>query len=202
MKSFINALLIMVFALTFMCGSVYAQTEKKNDTQVTVDLKDLGSDARNAVLRDIEKKEKEVAKQIIPDITKVDPATIKTWDESISGIIKTICGELNVSVNDFIKTDAGKITVFMVAYKMIGQDVRAIIFATLWIIIVLPLLLLSFRTFHMPYKVKTKDKEGHMSIEFISRYRWKDEEAKCISAVVHFVCIVVALIILLNAWVG
>lgn len=201
MKSFINVLLIMVFALTFMCGSVYAQNKSTDNTEVTVDLKDLDSITRNKVI-DMLNEQKEKTAPILPEIAKVDPATIKTWAESISGIIKTICGELNVSVNDFIKTDAGKITVFMVAYKMIGQDVRAIIFATLWIIIVLPLLLLSFRTFHMPYKVKTKDKEGHMSIEFISRYRWKDEAAKCISAVVHFVCIVVALIILLNAWVG
>lgn len=205
MRRFINVWLIMMFALTIMSSQAYAQEQAKANTEVTVDLKDLDDITRNKILDMMNDKKEEAAKkatEIIPVISKVDPATIKSWAESISGVIKTVCGELNVSVNDFIKTDAGKITVFLVAYKMIGDDVRAIIFSTLWALIVIPLLVLSLRTFHIPTKLKTKDKDGKETITYAIKYKWTSGACRAASGIIHYALIAIALIILLVSWVG
>lgn len=205
MRRFINVLLIVMFALTIMSSQTYAQEQAKANTEVTVDLKDLDDVTRIKILDMMNDKKEEAAKkatEIIPVISKVDPATIKSWAESISGVIKTICGELNVSVNDFIKTDAGKITIFLVAYKMIGDDVRAIIFSTLWALIFLPLIIFSLRIFHIPTKRKTKDKDGNEVITYEVRYDWQSGDCQTTSAVLHYIAIAAVLFILLVAWVG
>lgn len=192
-------LLSLIMILIIASLQIYAQEQTKANTEITVDLKDLDDITRNNVINMLNDKKKD-ASSMIPDLTKVDPATIKSWAESISGVIKTICGELNVSVNDFIKTDAGKITLFLVAYKMVGEDVKAIIFSTLWALIVLPLIIISLRVFHIPTKHKTRDKDGNEIITYYVKYAWNDGDCRVLSAIIHYAAIIAVLIILLVAW--
>ncbi|HEU0081121.1 MAG TPA: hypothetical protein VFQ72_03830 [Candidatus Paceibacterota bacterium] len=128
-RKLITALLAtLVFSLTALAQSQAAQTET-----VTVKRSDLPAD----VLAKIEKQEK------VQEITK-DLRVAQEW----SGIGK----EIGIAVNDglkavteqtanFAKTDVGKMTMFLIAWKVMAKDVGAIAHSSLGFIIGVPMLI-------------------------------------------------------------
>jgi len=137
-------------------------------------------------------------------IKNIDIDKAEEWAKLISGTIKTICKDLSIEVNDFIKTDVGKITLFVIIYKVMGEDIKNIFFGSIaWIIMTL-ILGISFRYFHTKKKVKVKNDKGHtIDIKYVTRYEWSGgikSESKALSTIVHVVmfaltCLVCALII-------
>ncbi len=182
-------ILYLVLIIMFMfISSVYARSD------IMVDLEKLSPHARNEIL-DMQKGDSNMPK----------PDEWKKWAEIGKGIGLAI-GEtakvLNTEVNAFVKTPAGMITVGLITYKVIGQDIKRIVLGIPFWMIVTTLIILSFRRFHMTERVVIKnDKKETTSVQYIERYHWANGEARAASAVAHggafiLLSLVMALIIL------
>lgn len=143
-------LLIPLMMITFMPVSAFAE-----GTSVTVDLRDLSDMARNEVLRKTSKES-----PILPP--KVDPASVKEWTSAITSAIKDLCHDLNVEVNEFIKTPVGMIVAGTIIYNVVGKNVlegmKQIIFGVLgWIVGMACVYFIIVKKFLMKRKVKYID---------------------------------------------
>jgi len=69
----------------------------------------------------------------------VDPKDLDAWGRLISGTIKTICNDLNVTVNEFVKTPVGLGVAGLIFYRVAGKDLMEnaldlLIMVPLWFI--------------------------------------------------------------------
>jgi hypothetical protein len=81
----------------------------------------------------------ENASQIATDAI-ANPEKIEVWRKLITGTIKDVCNDLNVTVNEFIKTPVGMGAAGLIVYKVAGKDLlervlRVILIIPFWFII-------------------------------------------------------------------
>ena len=62
-----------------------------------------------------------------------NPEKLDIWRKLITGTIKDVCTDLNVTVNDFIKTPVGTITAALIIYKVAGKELLERIFRVVFI---------------------------------------------------------------------
>lgn len=154
------------------------------------DLEGLSTNARNEIVKK-RLQELKNGKGILEGVSNLDPKSIEAWSKAISNGIRIVCTDLSIGVNDFIKTDVGKITMFLIIYQVIGKDLKGMLFGMLLWIITMPLIVMSFVHFHTRYKVKTLDENGKVAdITYAKRYSWESGEAKGFSALIHTVLFV------------
>ncbi len=150
------------------------------------DLEGLSSSARQEL---INKKMKEFKSS--STLANLDPEKAERWAKIISTTIKTISTDLSIGVNDFVKTDVGKITMALIVYKVIGDDVRHIVFGILGWLMTSFILIMSFRHFHGSQRVELKDKDGNTTeIKYVPKFKWATgggggSEAKMCSSILH-----------------
>lgn len=153
------------------------------------ELEGLSTNARNEIVKKRLKELKDSQKasqNIVGKVANVDPKNLEAWANLISTTIKTVCNDLSITVNEFAKTNVGKITMCLIVYKVIGKDLKGIIFGILLWIVTMPLIVMSFVHFHTRYKSKTLDKDGKVvDISYTKRYHWESGEAKGFSALAH-----------------
>lgn len=75
----------------------------------------------------------EKASQVATDMI-ANPEKLDIWRKLITGTIKDICTDLNVTVNDFIKTPVGVGAAGLIIYKVAGKDLLERIFRVMFII--------------------------------------------------------------------
>ncbi len=179
--------LFLLVAFVLLSSCAYA-----TQTPVTIDLNKLSPELAAQVMEAKKASESTVPK--IPDEEKVEQ-----WvniGEKIGQAIAGACKELSVGVNEFIATPAGKITVLMIAWKVVGDDLWSIIGGTLaWFVITL-IILWSYRHFHMNERV-VKKVEGGDQVEYVSRYDFEDDGKESISFWTHVVLFVLFTVICL-----
>jgi hypothetical protein len=115
----------------------------------------------------------------IQDLKGIDVKSLTDWRVFITDTIKDICRDLNVSVNDFIKTPAGAGIAGLIIYKVAGKDILFsvvskvfdIIFIIPFWIIIMVLILYFWRKYFTPVIVYEKIIED------------RDEAGKVISVV-------------------
>lgn len=166
-----TAILILVTILSIIfSNSIYASTSYNVDLEV---LQNMDATSRSKYIDGLVKQY--VEKKSGVDLPKVSSDEAKEWASIISGAIKTICTDLSVGVNEFLKTDAGKITTFLIAYKVIGQDIRNIVLGTsAWVVITLLLFSIFWLTI-MPKKVKIYNEKKQLTeIQYIKRLDIED----------------------------
>ena len=163
MKNLIVVSLIVIMMLT--AGLSFAQTSR------TLDLRDLEGLSSSAKQEFVNKKIREF--KATSTLANIDPEKAEKWAKIISTTIKTISQDLAVSVNDFVKTDVGKITMALIVYKVIGDDIRHIVFGILGWFVTSFILVISFRHFHGSRKVELKDKDGNITeVKYVSKFKW------------------------------
>ena len=124
-------------------------------------------------------------------LANIDPDKAEKWAKIISTTIKTISQDLAVSVNEFVKTDVGKITMFLIVYKVIGDDIRHIVLGMLGWFMTSLILIISFRHFHGSKKFKIKDDKGNVTdIKYVPKFKWATDadggsDAKLASGGLH-----------------
>lgn len=149
------------------------------------ELEGLSNNARSEIIKK-RLKELKAGKGILEGASNLDPENIEAWSKAISNGIRIVCTDLSIGVNDFIKTDVGKITMFLLIYQVLGKDLKGVVFGMLLWIVTMPLIVTSFIHFHTRYKVKTLDKESKVeSVSYAERYKWYSSEAKGFSALAH-----------------
>lgn len=163
---------IFILMMLMFCTIGFAQ-------QVTVDLSKLGPDARNAVI-ETNKKANEPAESV---------NTAKEWAGVAQGIgesVKELCKSLNVEVNSFIQTPAGKLLVFVLLWKLLFAN----LIASLMFILVAIACVISWKHFHW-----NQDYTNAKGVEIKRAYRWRSEDAKIWSVIFHVGIFLLSLLI-------
>lgn len=176
--------IIIILCLMIPAGMAVAE--------VTVDelLKSdhLSKDTREAVAKAVRKAEE----TIVP----ASAVELKKWQEfgdAFAITIKSIAHTLNVEVNEFLKSDVGKLTAGVIVYKMIGKDILRIIILTASAFMFTMMVTFSLLVFHK--KKKTKIKETG-EIKYVERFDWYDETTCNISFILHIVVWAIIMIVL------
>lgn len=140
--------IVIVLAMVFSASFTNAETVtlpngqqipldglSSNDKQNMMSYIDKISKAQKAAK--VAKEVSKVAKEgILSDITNVakDPQALNEWRKLITGTIKDIANDLNVTVNEFIKTPAGMAVAGLIIYKVAGKEVLSQVFDIVLII--------------------------------------------------------------------
>ena len=157
----ISIFLILSIFLSF--GVVFA-----NNQSVTVDelLKNpkLNSGAREAIVQVLSDKDNKV-----PEITSENLEKWSTVGDAFAETIKKICHILNVEVNEFLKSDVGKIVTVVIVYKLIGAELLKVLLCYgAWLLITI----VSITFFKIAFiKKKIKEKDGET--KYVERVEWK-----------------------------
>lgn len=112
-------------------------------------------------------------------VDSIDVKKMEVWGVSAAAGIKAICSQLSISVNEFIKTDVGKLTALAIYWKIAGDDTAALI-DTMWHIFLgcfgyafmMIMLLWHYRSKHGVKKFKDEDTKKYY---FVPRYEWPEE---------------------------
>lgn len=186
MKNLMIVSLTVIMVLT--AGFSFAQGNKGR----YLDLKDLEGLSNSAKAEVVERGiDKFKGGSAGSTLANIDPDKAEKWAKIISTTIKTISQDLAVSVNEFVKTDVGKITMALIVYKVIGDDIRHIVFGILGWFVTAFILVMSFRHFHGSQRVELKDKDGNTTeIKYVPRFKWAVDsrggsEAKMVSGGLH-----------------
>ena len=148
----------------------------------------------------VESKAVQIAAEAMNDPTKLD-----AWRKLITGTIKDTCVDLNVAVNDFIKTPVGLGVSALILYNVAGKDAlgigvkivntifRVIILVPLWIIIMTIILFLR-KKYLSTVTIYDKKKEivgedGKVEVMYtdsklVTSYPWQTGDARTTFAVV------------------
>jgi hypothetical protein len=134
--------IVFVLAMVFSASFAIAETVTlPNGQQIPLD--GLTSGEKQNIMSYIDKisKAQKAAKiaakeGILSDLTDVakDPKALNEWRLLITGTIKDIAYDLNVTVNEFIKTPAGMAVAGLIIYKVAGKEVLSQVFDIVLII--------------------------------------------------------------------
>ncbi|MFH1667720.1 MAG: hypothetical protein ABH884_01690 [Candidatus Komeilibacteria bacterium] len=174
--------MVVFMTITF----VWSQT-------ATIDLSKLDGETAAQVLA-----AQKQAQAKLPDIPPAE--RVEEWvsiGEQVGKAIASTCRELSVEVNEFVKTPVGKLTMFLIVWKVIGEDLWDIVGGCLVWLIVTICLFFSVRHFHMNERVVTGSKKaGTKEVKYVSRYDF-DAGNEGISGIFHAVAFCVITIICL-----
>jgi len=173
MKKYLVILTIFIMSIMFG-GMVMASSSDTQSSQDTItftmkDIADMDQTTRNHILSAMkDKKDDDLRlKDILQNASK-NSNGLKEWAGVISDTIKTVCHDLGVEVNEFVKTPVGMIVTGLIIYKVIGKDVitsaRRIFFVLIGWPIGMFIIGLSFFMFHVPKKIVTKSKDENDNI--------------------------------------
>ena len=59
---------------------------------------------------------------VVDKVKDMDPNKLDAWRKLLTGTIKDICNDLNIAVNDFVKTPVGLGIAALITYKVAGKD--------------------------------------------------------------------------------
>lgn len=133
-------------------------------------------------------------KQAVPALEeKFNVKNVNEWAElgkNVALAFTTVAKELGVAADEFLKSNTGKITIVLIAWKVMGKDVLGIIGGSIAWVVLASIILWSFKFFHMKKKVKSKEH----GVQYIQRYEFKTNDARVTSASFHVGAFVAATI--------
>lgn len=156
----------------------------------------------NAQKAELVLKAEELKKQAVDEAKKVaETATIEVDDASkwvdlgknIATVITTVAGDLGIAADKFLGSTSGKITLFIVFWKVAGKDMLGFIIGCPLLIVLVSLWVWSFRRMCIIRSItEKKPTEGFRSIREFEFYG-SDDESTNITRV--FMAIVLVIII-------
>lgn len=151
-------ILIVLLGLLFMVPALSASAQlRRADTTITIDLQDLDDVTRNAVMKRMKEKET-TGKGLVESVKDVDPNAVQVWADVVTKTIKTICRDLSIEANEFIKTPVGMIVAGTIVYKVVGKDalqaIKGIVFGIIGWVMTMLILYFIARKFIIPRKLK------------------------------------------------
>ncbi len=196
MKSIITAIFVCLITIIALSNTVKADEGLSISlpSGQSISLEGLNNTERASMLKYVEKinnntnKTKNIIGSLPTDVEELDK-----WRKLITNTIKDVCTDLNITVNDFVKTPVGMGVSGLIVYKIAGKDLLSkIISITLiipvWISITLLILvvswyMLSSKKIHYG-KTETENDKGKKVITYKDtvmekRYDWNSDEARC-----------------------
>ena len=126
---------------------------------------------------------KKSAESVMQMVKGVDPTELEGWAKLITGTIKTVCNDLSITVNDFVKTPVGIGIAALIVYRVVGADLLdnaldLIIMVPLWFIMTGIILFLgwyffSAKTIYEKIYYDDKGKKVKEEPKRVPRYPWK-----------------------------
>ena len=126
----------------------------------------------------------------------IDPKDLEAWGKLVSGTIKTICDDLSITVNDFVKTPVGMGVAALIAYQIMGEELLSnlldvVVMIPLWSIMTGITLFLGWyfysgKTVYETIVVDEKGKTEKSDPKRVCRYPWKSINDKDIPMKVVF----------------
>jgi len=180
MKNFSVLFMVMVLGLCLMVSNfANAAAINLKEGQIVIDLNKLHGDDAAAVLKAYQATQEIQVPKV--EVIKKDAEDWANIGTNISKAISSACKELSIGVNEFIQTPAGKLTTFLIVWKIIGREILNFFVGTLAWIALTSIILWSYRRVHLAERVV--DEKGHVSYE--PRYVFSNDTAKAWSAVGH-----------------
>ena len=96
--------------------------------------------------------------------------------------------ELGVASDTFLQSTTGKITVVLIVWKVMGEDILGVLGGTAAWFVIAGIILWSFHFFHMTKRVVNKE-SGEVS--YIKRYTFGSDEARNVAACAHVIAFTV-----------
>ena len=149
----------------------------------------------------------EEIKTVVDTVKDLDPNKLNAWRELLTGTIKDICNDLNIAVNDFVKTPVGLGIAALITYKVAGKDLLdnaldIIIMVPFWSFVTGVCLFFGWYFFSMKTIYKTTyDKDTGKLIEKtperVHRYNTKGSTRESVGWISLIIWIIVTLITLI-----
>lgn len=116
-----------IFAVTMLFSSlVFAGIDSR---AIASDYNDLPEATKLEIAKTIaaaKAAQKQALPGVVETVAAVTPERLNEWAEKGKGIgmaIGSAAKELGIAANDFLKTDAGKMTMGIILWKMLGHDI-------------------------------------------------------------------------------
>jgi hypothetical protein len=196
--------IIIMLAMVFSAGIVLAEEFITLPNGEKIPLTGLTSSDKQNLMTYVDKiaKAQEAAKLaieqegVLEEIAKAakDPKALNEWRVLITGTIKDIANDLNVSVNEFIKTPAGIGVAALIIYKVAGKEILAeamgiILVIPFWAIMMIILAVFQKKYFgnKLVYDIVTEDKKTtKTNPRKIQNYDFNTDDSKLGAAVVIY----------------
>jgi len=172
---------LCLIALLYFSAPVYAETltlpngqELNIDNLTDYEITQAIETARKSMSA------KKASESVMNIVQGVDPTELEAWSKLISGTIKTVCEDLSITVNDFVKTPVGIGVAALIAYRVAGEELLdnaldIVIMVPLWFMMTGIILFLGWYFFSgiTVYDYDNGKKLKH-SARRVSRFPWKN----------------------------
>jgi translation elongation factor EF-1beta len=183
-KILITCLIVLSMILVYI--PAYAETiTLPNGQELNID--DL-SDYEITQAINTAKKSIKASESALGIIKGANPQELEAWAKLITETIKTICQDLSITVNDFVKTPVGFGVAALITYKVMGKDILEnaldlIIMIPLWffmtgIILFVGWYFYSTKTYYNKIYFDDKGKQVKEGLVRETRFPWVKEEWK------------------------
>jgi len=180
----IKKIIVLMIAMFMFVSIGYAETivlpdkrELNIDNLTTAEV----MDAIKTASKSLKATEKEGS--VLNIVKGVDVNDLQEWAKVITGTIKTVCQDLSITVNEFVKTPVGIGIAAMIAYKVMGKDLLAnaldiVIMIPLWfmatsIISFIAWYFFSCKTVYQSISYDENGKKVKKGGHRVSRYPWE-----------------------------
>jgi len=176
-----------------------------------IPLAALSTNEQNVMIKYLKKIDAEEVKKnsVTNSIMNNIPTTtegLNEWRKLITGTIKDVCTDLNITVNEFVKTPVGMGIAGLIIYKMAGKDfllksIDIILIIPIWLFIIGITIMVSW--YMLSYKTVYKIKDENIKIPIrVERYKWNSKDARClfgcIMVVVDIITTIITMAIIFN----
>lgn len=171
-------IIITVFCSSYNANAVVVATSTGNKNDQTIQLSSEDIATLSAILNKANgTKPQDTVNKVVNTIanTSVNVEDVEKWVKCFTVMLKDTCKELNIAVNEFIKTPGGVAILTMAAYSLAGKDAIKLIQAVMDIVLCIPLwivittiIILLVRYFYGSFTLYQ-----HIEVETISKFTTK-----------------------------
>lgn len=151
-----NKFLIPIILVLFLFPAFSSAVSLKLHDGTEISLDGLSDTEKANMIKYVEKMNKASGKTLGQSAADVilegatDPVKLNQWRKLITGTIKDIANDLNVSVNEFVKTPVGLGVAALIFYKVAGKDmigtiIDVVLVIPFWIVIMIVIGITSSR---------------------------------------------------------
>ena len=205
MKTTISTLIITMFIT--IVGGIFTTLSAEEGVSIKlgdklIPLSALNTNEQNAMIKSLKKinaaevKKNTVANSIMDNIPTTTEG-LNDWRKLITGTIKDVCVDLNITANEFVKTPVGMGIAGLIIYKIAGKDflskvIDMIIIIPIWLFIIGVSLIVSW--YMLSYKTIYEIGDTNIKTPIrVERYEWNSKDAKC-----TFGCIMISIDVIMS----
>ena len=187
MKRFVGLLVVFCMMFSFI-PAMAAEITLPDGRKLNID--DLTQTEISQAIQTAQKsmKAKETAQDVLAVVKNTTPENLQAWANLITSTIKTICQDLSITVNDFVKTPVGLGISALIFYKVAGKELLEnaldiAIMVPLWFLLTGIILFLGWycysgKTYYDSISYNEKGKKIRSGLKRMTRFPWDQRHGK------------------------